>query len=88
MKTSSLRSVMILLIFGCTLIVAMIQLEAHPRAGTAAQAEANRVAVNSDDIGGVVTSSTGAEAGVWVIAETTDLPTRFRKIVVTDDTGR
>ena len=54
----------------------------------AAQAEANRVAVNSDDIGGVVTSSKGPEAGVWVIAETTDLPTKFRKIVVTDDAGR
>jgi len=36
----------------------------------------------------VVTSSKGAEAGVWVIAETTDLPTKFRKIVVTDDAGR
>jgi hypothetical protein len=46
------------------------------------------VAVNSDDIGGVVTSSKGPEAGVWVIAETTDLPTKFRKIVVTDDAGR
>jgi hypothetical protein len=30
----------------------------------------------------------GPEAGVWVIAETTDLPTRFRKIVVTDDKGQ
>src|SRR4029450_2522090 len=28
------------------------------------------------------------EGGVWVIAETTDLPTRFVKIVVTDDRGR
>jgi hypothetical protein len=36
----------------------------------------------------VVTSSKGPEAGVWVIAETTDLPTKFRKIVVTDDAGR
>ena len=33
-------------------------------------------------------SSNGAEAGVWVIAETTELPTKFRKIVVTDDRGR
>jgi hypothetical protein len=39
-------------------------------------------------IGGVVTSSQGPEAGVWVIAETTELPTKFRKIVVTDDRGR
>ena len=29
-----------------------------------------------------------AEAGVWVIAETTDLPTKFAKIFVTDDAGR
>src|SRR5437868_1122441 len=46
------------------------------------------VAVDGDDIGGVVTSSKGPEAGVWVIAETTELPTRFAKIVVTDDRGR
>jgi hypothetical protein len=43
--------------------------------------------VGSNDIGGVVTSSKGAEAGVWVIAETNDLPTKFVKIVVTDDNG-
>ena len=46
------------------------------------------IAVGANDLGGVVTSSKGAEAGVWVIAETTDLPTRFTKIVVTDDRGR
>src|ERR1044072_7905488 len=39
-------------------------------------------------IGGVVTSRTGPEAGVWVIAETTDLQTKFAKIVVTDERGR
>ena len=32
--------------------------------------------VKADDIGGMVSSSKGPEAGVWVIAETTDLPTR------------
>jgi len=37
---------------------------------------------------GVVKSANGPEAGVWVIAETSDLPTRFAKIVVTDDQGR
>ena len=42
----------------------------------------------ADYIEGVVTSSKGPEAGVWVIAETTDLPTKFVKIVVTDDQGR
>jgi len=46
------------------------------------------VSIGDDDIGGVVTSEKGPEAGVWVIAETTDLPTKFVKIVVTDDRGR
>ena len=46
------------------------------------------VAIDNDDIGGVVTSAKGPEAGVWVIAETTELPTTYRKIVVTDDRGR
>ena len=44
--------------------------------------------VSATDIGGVVTSSKGPEAGVWVIAETTDLPTKFARMVVTDDQGR
>src|ERR1700722_1219045 len=39
-------------------------------------------------ISGVVTGPHGPEAGVWVIAETHDLPTRYAKIVVTDDQGR
>src|SRR5262249_35400297 len=46
------------------------------------------VAIDQDDIGGVVTGPKGPEAGVWVIAETTDLPTRFIRSVVTDDQGR
>ena len=46
------------------------------------------VEIDADDIGGVVTSVQGPEAGVWVIAETTDLPTRFIRIVATDDQGR
>ena len=44
--------------------------------------------VDPGTIAGVVTGSAGPEAGVWVIAETGDLPTKFRKIVVTDDEGR
>jgi hypothetical protein len=44
--------------------------------------------VDADDLNGVVSSAKGPEAGVWVIAETTDLPTKFVKIVVTDDRGR
>src|SRR5437762_13463079 len=45
------------------------------------------VAIDPDDIGGVVTSSKGPEAGVWVIAETSELPTKFARMVVTDDQG-
>jgi hypothetical protein len=47
-----------------------------------------RVAIDPDDIGGVVTGPNGPEAGVWVIAETRDLPVRYIKSVVTDDQGR
>ena len=46
------------------------------------------VTVGASDLGGVVRSASGPEAGVWVIAETTDLPTKFAKMVVTDDQGR
>src|SRR5207248_11760011 len=46
------------------------------------------VPIDADDIGGVVTGARGPEAGVWVVAETTDLPTRFVRIVVSDDAGR
>ena len=46
------------------------------------------VSIGGADLGGVVTSPNGPEAGVWVIAETTDLPTKFAKVVVTDDRGR
>jgi len=49
---------------------------------------AGSVQIDDDDIGGVVTSAKGPEAGVWVIAETRDLPTRYAKMVVTDDRGR
>ncbi|MDX1404843.1 MAG: carboxypeptidase-like regulatory domain-containing protein [Woeseiaceae bacterium] len=51
-------------------------------------APASRIDMDDDDIAGVVHSTAGPEAGVWVIAETDDLGTRFAKIVVTDDQGR
>jgi hypothetical protein len=59
-------------------------------AGAPIQAFAQQpaVAIDNDDIGGVVTGPNGPEAGVWVIAETNDLPTRYAKMVVTDDQGR
>ncbi|HEY3091615.1 MAG TPA: carboxypeptidase-like regulatory domain-containing protein [Vicinamibacterales bacterium] len=56
--------------------------------GAATQLPRASVQIDRDDIGGVVTGPAGPEAGVWVIAETTDLPTTFAKIVVTDDRGR
>jgi len=54
----------------------------------AQQTSAPAVDIDDDDIGGVVTSRFGPEAGVWVIAETTELGTRFAKIAVTDERGR
>ena len=53
-----------------------------------AQGVGQAVAIDDDDIGGVVTGPNGPEAGVWVIAETRDLATRFTRSVVTDDQGR
>ena len=44
--------------------------------------------IGATDLGGVVRGPGGPEAGVWVVAETTDLPTKFAKMVVTDDQGR
>ena len=57
------------------------------RAGLNAQ-QAAPMKISPNDIGGTVTSTKGPEVGVWVIAETTDLPTRYIKEVVTDDRGR
>src|SRR5262245_22233449 len=54
----------------------------------ARQLATSAVGIDRDDIGGVVSGPQGPEAGVWVVAETTDLRTRFAKIVVTDDAGR
>jgi hypothetical protein len=52
------------------------------------QAADEDIVVGSSDLGGVVNSAKGPEAGVWVIAETSDLPTKYAKIVVTDGRGR
>jgi hypothetical protein len=62
-------------------------LSLFPVSAFAAPATA-QIRIDADDIGGTVTGAKGPEAGVWVIAETRDLPTRFVKIVVTDDAGR
>lgn len=57
-------------------------------APVAAGAQPAPPVIDADDIGGVVTSRMGPEAGVWVVAETTDLGTRFAKMAVTDEEGR
>jgi hypothetical protein len=46
------------------------------------------VDISAHDIGGQVIGEKGPEAGVWIIAETKDLPTKYAKVVVTDDQGR
>jgi hypothetical protein len=59
-----------------------------PAAFAAPQRYVASVRIASADIGGVVAGPKGPEAGVWVIAETTELPTKFARIVVTDERGR
>ena len=72
-------------IMGVGLAFFLVASWAGPRAS---QQTGEAVAIDTDDLGGVVTGATGPEAGVWVIAETTDLPTKFVRIVITDDQGR
>ena len=58
------------------------------RGAVESQTAGEVIAVDSDDVAGRVAGPSGPEAGVWVIAETRDLPTPLAKIVVTDDQGR
>lgn len=73
---------------GAAAVGVALLLTAAPALMSAGQAGGDPVRVDADDLGGVVTGPKGPEAGVWVIAETADLPTRLVKIVVTDDRGR
>src|SRR5262245_30904609 len=66
------------LVVACTCLVAL--------AGQSTNRYA--IALDADDIGGIVTGPNGPEAGVWVIAETSDLPTKFARIVVTNEQGQ
>src|SRR6266446_6326870 len=68
--------------------IAILVLAVSPAELNAQRNTAGTVSIGSTDLGGVVTSTKGPEAGVWVIVETTDLPTKLAKIVVTDDQGR
>ncbi|MGV3593423.1 MAG: carboxypeptidase-like regulatory domain-containing protein, partial [Gammaproteobacteria bacterium] len=71
-----------------TLVVAGCGQEAAQQASTPSPETAPEPAASNDNISGTVTGPNGPEAGVWVIAETSDLPTRYLKIVVTNDEGR
>lgn len=68
--------------FPCLLVLAF----AAASCGSSSQGP--DIAIDPDDIGGVVRGPSGPEAGVWVIAETRDLGVRYIKSVVTDDQGR
>src|SRR5689334_1026523 len=70
------------------LALVVLTLSPAGRSGTDAQPPDPALRVGPQDMAGTVTSSVGPEAGVWVIAETTELPTKFARIVVTDDRGR
>jgi hypothetical protein len=75
-----------LLTAGFTIVLAI---SAGVAGGTRAlQNPGSAIAIDSDDLAGTVTGPSGPEAGVWVIAESSDLPTPFVRIVVTDDRGR
>src|SRR5437773_2186039 len=71
---------------GVATLSVFVRLKADTASGV--QTARDAVAIDGDDIGGIVSSAKGPEAGVWVIAETSDLSTKFVRIVVTDDRGR
>src|SRR6266542_3803269 len=83
MRTTRGLDLAMVAVVGIALLLAASQarLSAQPTTDPA-------IRIGAGDLGGVVASANGPEAGVWVIAETTDLPTKFAKIVVTDDRGR
>src|SRR5712691_7078199 len=74
--------------FGMAVLVSAVLLGAGQTRLSAQPTTDPAIRIGANDLGGVVTSVKGPEAGVWVIAETTELPTKFAKIVVTDDQGR
>ena len=82
MKTASGRASSMIVAAGIAVLLFAGQ------APPSAQPNDPALRIDATDLGGVVTSANGPEAGVWVIAETTELPTKFAKIVVTDERGR
>jgi len=84
MTAVSRRSVILTIAIGLAVFTPWLLVGSHAQQ----PARAGAPAIDADDIGGVVSGPNGPEAGVWVIAETHDLPVRYIKIVVTDDQGR
>ena len=78
----------LLALVAATLGAAIVVGAAVQQPAPAPRAAAAGVTIGPSDVGGVVTGPNGPEAGVWVIAETSDFATKMRKIVVTDDSGR
>ena len=74
--------------FGIVAVAITVLAMAMPPRLSAQPTAAQVVQIGDSDLGGVVTSANGPEGGVWVIAETADLPTKFARVVVTDDYGR
>ena len=70
---------------GGVILLAAVR-QSDPATGWAGSAQS--MTIDDNDIGGVVTGPNGPEAGVWVIAESTELPTKFARMVVTNDQGR
>ncbi len=79
MKSSSSKVRIALLSAGVLSLIAGFA--AHP-------SRAQQSGAPTGYITGTVQGEKGPEAGVWVIAETKDLPTNFIKIVVTNDQGK
>jgi Carboxypeptidase regulatory-like domain len=77
----------LIVLLGSLALAACSEEAATPAATATTAATAPAASLSANSIKGRVTSSTGAEAGVWVIAETRDLPTRFARTVVTNDNG-
>jgi hypothetical protein len=82
MRTLHLVAVTATLVAGAGTWVGMLPQIAPALADAAQQGQGG-----PNDIAGTVTGAHGPEAGVWVIAETNELPTKFVRIVVTDDQG-
>ena len=67
----SIRSALFTTVAAATLVLGITSVPATVQA----QQSTAAVDIAGTDIGGVVAGPNGPEAGVWVIAETTELPT-------------